>query len=238
MISVLAAGVMYARAGVYRMQASEVGVRKSNDEIKRVTLGLLGVLSLFVILYTFNKDLLSGNVGLDGLRAAAGKSGGFVSGGGGDPGGGGATGSFPAPQTPSTNGTEDANWKALTGAGVVITSTTNQRTPCTAEQLKQSSPTCTSLVNMPQSVVSMLLQLKNTCGTTFQITGGTEPGHKTHGPGKAAVDVDDNNELLNKCIEKFPKGPTVGWGFCTATYTNFGFIFCDEKGTSHWHIQQ
>ncbi len=96
MISVLAAGVMYARAGVYRMQASEAGVRKSNDEIKRVTLGLLGVLSLFVILYTFNKDLLSGNVGLDGLRAAAGKGGGIVSGGGGDMGGGGATGSFPS----------------------------------------------------------------------------------------------------------------------------------------------
>lgn len=82
MLSVLAAGVMYARAGIWRMEASERGVRRSNDEIKRVTLGLLGVLSLFVILYTFNKDLLSGNVGLDGLRAAPGKSGGFVSGGG------------------------------------------------------------------------------------------------------------------------------------------------------------
>jgi hypothetical protein len=69
MLSVVAAGVMYARAGVWRMEASERGVKKSNEEIKRTTLGLLGVLSLFVIIYTFNRDLLTGNVGLDGLRA-------------------------------------------------------------------------------------------------------------------------------------------------------------------------
>jgi hypothetical protein len=69
MLSVVAAGVMYARAGVYRMQASEKGVRKSNEEIKRTTLGLLGVLSLFVIIYTFNRDLLTGDVTLGELRA-------------------------------------------------------------------------------------------------------------------------------------------------------------------------
>jgi hypothetical protein len=78
MLSVLAAGFIYARAGLWRMQASEAGVRKSNEEIKRATLGLLGVLSLFVILYTFNKGLLSGEVGLKDLR-----TGGYTSGGGG-----------------------------------------------------------------------------------------------------------------------------------------------------------
>jgi len=87
MLSVVAAGVMYARAGLWRMEASERGVRRSNEEIKRTTLGLLGVLSLFVVIYTFNPDLLTGEVGLRNLRA-----GGMVSGGGGDFGGGGATG--------------------------------------------------------------------------------------------------------------------------------------------------
>ncbi len=235
MISVVAAGFMYARAGLWRMEASSRGITKSNEEIKRTTLGLLGVLSLFVILYTFNKGLLTGEVGLDNLRAK-----GFVSGGGGDMGGGGATGDTggTATQTPTTNGTEAANWTALTNAGIIITSTTNQRTPCTAEQLKQSGPTCTSLIGMPDSVISMLLQLKSTCGTTFQITGGTEPGHKTHGQGKAAVDVDDDSKPLNDCIRKFPTGPTAGWSFCNSTFTKFGFVFCDEKGTSHWHVQQ
>jgi hypothetical protein len=98
MISVVAAGFMYMRAGVIRMQASEAGVKKSNEEIRRVTLGLLGVLSLFVILYTFNKGLLRGDVGLQGLKASP-----YRSGGGGDFAGGGATGDFSSATTSSSN---------------------------------------------------------------------------------------------------------------------------------------
>jgi hypothetical protein len=70
MICVVAAGFMYMRAGALRMQASEAGVRKSNEEIKRTTIGLIGVLSLFVILYTFNKGLLRGDVSLISLKAS------------------------------------------------------------------------------------------------------------------------------------------------------------------------
>ncbi len=227
MISVLAAGVMYARAGVYRMQASEVGVRKSNDEIKRVTLGLLGVLSLFVILYTFNKDLLSGNVGLDGLRAAAGKSGGFVSGGGGNFGGGGATAEIPSS---TTNGTEQANRSALSAQGITV-----NKSACTAAQMTESKPSCSNLADLPQSVMSMLVQLKDSCpGSTLVVTGGTEPGHKSHGPGKAAVDLRIGDAKLDSCISKFPSGPPLN--YCTATYSGLGFLFCNEKGTNHWHV--
>lgn len=70
MLCVVAAGIMYMRAGAIRMQASERAVTKSNEEIKRVTIGLVGVLSLFVIIYTFNKDLLTGEVGLKELAAS------------------------------------------------------------------------------------------------------------------------------------------------------------------------
>lgn len=70
---------MYARAGLIRMQASEQGVRKSNEEIKRVTIGLLGILSLFVIIYTFNRDILRGDVGLDAFRTGISSGGGLLS---------------------------------------------------------------------------------------------------------------------------------------------------------------
>jgi len=169
-------------------------------------------------------------VGLRNLRA-----GGMVSGGGGDFGGGGATGDTGGGSEVDDDTTEDANWQALRNAGIIITSTANQRTPCTADQLRQSSPTCTSLVDMPSSVISMLIQVKTTCGGAMQVVGGTEPGHRTHGPGKAAVDVDDNDSTLNACIRGFGAGPNVG-SWCTATYTKYGFTFCDERGTSHWHI--
>ena len=110
MLSVVAAGVMYARAGIYRMQASEAGVRKSNDEIKRTTIGLLGVLSLFVIIYTFNKGLLTGDVGLDGLKVKS-----FTSGGGGVYGGGGATAGDQGPVGASCQ-TKEATISALTSS--------------------------------------------------------------------------------------------------------------------------
>jgi hypothetical protein len=59
------------------MQANEQSIRLSNEIIKKVTLGLLGVFSLFLILVTVNKNMVSGTVGLDGLRAN-GNGGGIV----------------------------------------------------------------------------------------------------------------------------------------------------------------
>jgi hypothetical protein len=64
---VMAAFYRYVIAGTLRMQASEQSIRLSNDIIKKVTLGLLGVFSLFLILVTVNEDMVSGTVGLDGL---------------------------------------------------------------------------------------------------------------------------------------------------------------------------
>jgi hypothetical protein len=73
---ICAAFYRYVLAGIWRMEASESGVKKSNDAIKKTTLGLLGVFGLFLILFTVNKGMLTGDVGLEGL-----KSGSVVSGG-------------------------------------------------------------------------------------------------------------------------------------------------------------
>ena len=61
----------YILVGVYRMEASESGIRKSNETFKRTTLGLLGVFSLFLIIFTLNKGLLTGNVDLSEFKAGA-----------------------------------------------------------------------------------------------------------------------------------------------------------------------
>ena len=75
----------YALAGIWRMGASEKYVKKSNEEFRRVTLGLLGVFSMFIIIYTINPDLLAGDVGWGYLKT---KGGAFVRGGSGGTGGG------------------------------------------------------------------------------------------------------------------------------------------------------
>lgn len=108
---VAAAFYRYALAGIYRMEASESGIRKSNETFKRVTLGLLGVFSLFLILFTVNKDLVTGNVGLSEFGRAQGSGGGLStgntiqSGQGGVYGGGGATGGYPATTQPGSGNT-------------------------------------------------------------------------------------------------------------------------------------
>ena len=66
---VIAAFYRYTVAGILRMQASEAAIRKSNEIIRNVTLGLLGVFSLFLILFTVNKDLVRGDVDLRAVLA-------------------------------------------------------------------------------------------------------------------------------------------------------------------------
>ena len=86
-----AAFYRYVIAGTLRMQASEGSIRQSNEVFKKVTLGLLGVFSLFLIIFTVNKDLLTGDVGLSALRTIA-TAGGGNAGGGTPPGVVGGTG--------------------------------------------------------------------------------------------------------------------------------------------------
>jgi hypothetical protein len=63
-----AAFYQYTLAGIQRMEATSNSISKSNEIIKRVTLGLLGVFSLFLILFTVNKGMLRGDIGLSSFN--------------------------------------------------------------------------------------------------------------------------------------------------------------------------
>lgn len=223
MLIIGVAAARYMLAGVWRMEASERGVRRSKEEIQRVTLGLIGVLSLFVILYTFNKGLLRGDVGLKNLESKKVAVSGV----------GGTTAATPTPaiSTPTTNGTEKANRDALAAVGITV-----NKDPCTPEQMQEAKPSCTNLADLGQSAMSMLVQLRDSCpGANITVTGGTEPGHKSHGPGKSVVDLRIGTPVLDACISK--KGsPGPDLNFCIGTWVWLGFVFCNEKNTSHWHV--
>lgn len=64
-----AAFYRYVMAGIYRLEASENGVRKSNEAFKGATFGVLGVFLMFLIFFTFNRDILLSDVGLGALRS-------------------------------------------------------------------------------------------------------------------------------------------------------------------------
>lgn len=223
-------------AGGVRMRASEADRRKSNEMIKRVTLGLLGVFSLFLILFTINRQMLTGDVGLSDLVVTKETSA--------------STGSE---QTipPSTrardnppipkNNDDPLGWGAIKNDSSVRAMLASlpsggigvNRSVC----IDPVQTSCTTVGGFPPNTITMLKDLRSTCSGTITITGGTETGHKSHGPGKTPVDLSLSSPGgLEACIRSFPQGPAVS--FCRVTYQKFGYTFCDEYGVRHWHIYQ
>jgi len=101
------------------------------------------------------------------------------------------------PGTPTTNtptagsgatGTDAALRAQLASAGITVNKA-NCATP--------SDTNCTSLDGMPTAAIDHLIALKNACGSgcTFVVTGGTEAGHQSHGPGKPMIDIRDDSGI-------------------------------------------
>lgn len=231
-VIIVVASFRYAYAGILRIQGSEKGIKDSKEEFTRVTYGLLGVLGLWLILATINKDMLTGNVGLSDLRAKAGGLGSGVVAAR-------PTSGVDTPFIP-TNNDDPTGWNAIKNDRAVrddlyTKNITVNKSVCT----NPTQTSCTTVGGLPPETLSMLIQLKDTCKITRRgelvITGGSETGHKSHGPGKTPVDLSLNSPGgLEACIRGFQTGPSLD--FCKKTYTNFGYIFCDELGVTHWHV--
>jgi len=83
----------------------------------------------------------------------------------------------------------------------------------------------------------MLQNLQSACGCEVTITGGTEGGHKSHGPGLPMVDVRHTTQVDNiikadasSKRASFSKGP--GYAAYSEWLWN-GWWFTDEG--HHWH---
>ncbi len=229
-IIIVAAALRYAYAGMLRIDASESGIKKSKEEFTRVTYGLLGVLGLWLILFTVNKDMLTGDVTLSNLTSSSTVS---VSSNASN-----LQTSLSKPFIPKNND-DPVGWKAIENDPVVRAKLKNL--PNGGIGVKKSvcmTPvytSCTTVGGLPESTITMLTSLRSTCSGVISITGGSEAGHSSHGPNKTPVDLSISSPGgLEACIRGFEKGPTVS--FCKNTYVNFGYIFCDERGTPHWHV--
>ncbi|MBP6888196.1 MAG: hypothetical protein KBC21_00690 [Candidatus Pacebacteria bacterium] len=246
-----AAFYRYAMAGIYRLEASENGIRRSNEAFKGATLGVLGIFLMFLIFFTFNRDLLLSDVGLSSLEVDA-----------------------PAAQTTTTttttNNTTTPPGPLPTGACVgdkrkgrqcgsedlprVVGANDRQ----VREDLKASNigvnvgacssvgqSGCTNVGGMSPEIVSLIKSLKSACACNIVISGGTEWwSHTTHGPGALTVDlqIPKTNPLSDPLYIFITKQPSIGGtNLCHSRYTWSGWIFCDEKAgksNRHWHINK
>ena len=221
-------------AGGIRMRASEADQRKSNEMIKRVTLGLFGVFSLFLLLFTVNRGLLTGDVSLEGLSVR------------------GTTMTQNIPATIPSSGNKAYADRVKSHNAVVARlapsgiHTNRGDAPCTEAQFSEKKPACTSLAYLPEETIQLLLSINSACKCTLVITGGTEPGHQTHGEGRRAVDLrlggprgDPNNPdplyvfIRGVAINRLGPSNTFYERFLWKTFT-----FGDEKPPSdqHFHV--
>jgi hypothetical protein len=149
----------------------------AKSTIKDALIGLVLGLSAWLIVHTINPDLTLMSIG--SLSTGAGPSATT---------GGGAT-------TPVAGQYTNAEAvAALQAAGISVTSTGN----CS----DQTNPQCTSLDGIPKSLIDKLIAVKADCGCTFHVTGGTEVGHATHGPGLSAVDISHPSVALRDSFIK------------------------------------
>lgn len=122
--------------------------------------------------------------------------------------------------------THDEAATKLNGAGIGITSTGN----CS----NQNNSKCTSLQGIPKSTVDKLINLKKESGCSFNVTGGTEVGHKSHGPGRPVVDVTEN-DCLAKELEN-PKKYDITKICTTNKYNDVRHNCTYVEKTSHFHL--
>lgn len=109
--------------------------------------------------------------------------------------------------------------------------------PCAVNQTKN----CTNVGGLPAFAIDRLVSLKSECNCDIMITGGTEGGHATHGPGKPIVDLNPSSSLnayLGKpnpkeaeVVTKVVNGKTV-----TFTYETFGGNANGTSSGNHWHV--
>lgn len=94
---------------------------------------------------------------------------------------------------------------------------------------------CTNVVGLPQTGIDKISNLTKACGCSIEITGGTEGGHLTHGPGLAVVDLASTDGLNKYLGYPNPKnGTRVVVGTTTYTYEAAGI---DGSTGNHWHVK-
>jgi hypothetical protein len=156
------------------MEASETGIRKSNEEWKRASFGLLGVMLLWLIIYTVNRGLLIGDIDLTRLSSVGGTNINSIN----------NTGAQNQTSTTNTNTAGQSEQEARAYFANLNISINNQA--CASGQ----TTNCTNVAGLPQSTLSMLQSLRSNCPScVLVITGGTEPGHASHGVGLRPVDL-------------------------------------------------
>lgn len=216
-------GVMYATSDALSSKTEGKGY------VENAVWGLLLVIGAWVILNTINPQILK----FDSILPRADvRTGPGVTVGGGGTWSSQALPGYVMSDAQIASHTENKN-KLYNDSGEKIT--TNSVEPCKTG----ATSGCTNLNDLPGIAISGILQTQKDCGNcSIVITGGTEGGHVTHGPGMSAVDFRPSPELTgllgvngeNPNMANYQKLPQK-------TLSNGQKVtFMWETDPPHWHV--
>lgn len=239
----LIASVFMIMAGAFTRMTTDSVYKKTegSEKIRNAVYGLLAVLTMYLIILFINPDMLRKGLNPDSYKITNIKT----------PSTGNAV--TATPQVDAITGadyniSDAANRKLLSDAGIGI-----NKNNCTQTQLNAGGmQSCTSLDGLPRQTIDMLISLKTDCEKKYSscplvVTGGTEPGHASHGKGLFPVDLRcsgksssgcDTSENLYKFLDKLGWTRTTKKCFFGRVYGPYqNFYFCNEINSDiHWHV--
>jgi len=218
MIIVLSAVFMISVGGFLYLTSAGNTSRSGQAKsiITDAVFGLVLALVAYLVLYIINPDLIT--LRLNSL----------------------STSSLPSSASPTgtsipTSGdvyTHADAVSALSAKGINVTSSGSCSDPTRKE--------CTSLEGIPKSTIANVIALKEKSGCSFNLTGGTETGHSTHGAGRPIVDVSEV-----PCLENIFRNQKSSLGsqynvqsICSDSNSREAAYGCSYvEPQSHFHIQ-
>lgn len=249
-IAALLSVVMLAYAGAEYVSSSvnPAGKEDAKKRIRGTLLGLLLALSGYLILRIINPDLVTFKEGfIEPLERAPTSASTQTSSAGGTnklgllvPSVSSGFFSLPPKQTASLrkvsaapaktaaiaySGSEAGVRRQIESSGITI----KTARPCSSGETYRDG--CTNLAGLPATAITGLSDLKKDCNCSIVLTGGTEGGHKTHGYGKAVVDLRKSPELTKYIQASATKGNRTSVG---QQWSLGGDTYVDEG--DHWHV--
>lgn len=218
-------GILYATSDA--LSGKETG----REYVTNAVYGLLLVIGAWAILYTINPKMLEFDLNLPVPKLQKADS---------------WTAKLSGPIKPGydLSPTDLANDNTLRAAldakGVKVNAL-----PCAGGQTKL----CTNVVGLPQNAISGVEALaaacaaaNSSCKNNIVITGGTEGGHSSHGPGEAVMDL-GKTAALDAYIKKNPIAATTKWGPVYEVKVGDKIVRFLDEGTdapgssgAHWHV--
>jgi hypothetical protein len=210
--------------GGFQYMSTDAIMKKENGKkrIQNAVFGLVLVIGAWLILYTINPNLLTLNLDIKAV-STTGTGGGTLGGGNVLPGY-----TMTPAQIADSQATKD---KLYNDSGGKIT--TNSVDPCLTGQ----TAGCTNLNDLPANAIAGIEQLQKNCNCNLLITGGTEGGHLSHGPGQPNLDLSPSSALGQYIIGKSSASTQTSLGQqYTVDVNGVKATFLEESNPPHWHV--